>query len=88
MDKYSHTDYNDVLQKANMMIEKSENAALPVSRISNLILKCLTTRNPKTRYIVHKNKLLFKLLAYYLPDRLVDWFIHRTLTRGNRHRPI
>ncbi|CAI8155959.1 MAG: Putative oxidoreductase SadH [Bacteroidota bacterium] len=88
MDKYSHTDYNDVLQKANMMIEKSENAALPVSQISNLILKCLTTRNPKTRYIVHKNKLLFKLLAYYLPDRLVDWFIHRTLTRGNRHRPI
>ena len=88
MDKYSHTDYNDVLQKANMMIEKSENAALPVSRISNLILKCLTTRNPKTRYIIHKNKLLFKLLAFYLPDRLVDWFIHRTLTRGNRHRPI
>ena len=88
MDKYTHTDYNDVLQKADMMIEKAETSALPVSRISNLILKCLTKRNPKTRYIVHKKKLLFKLLAFYLPDKLVDWFIHRTLTRGNQHRPI
>lgn len=88
MDKYSHTEYNDVLQKADMMIEKSEKSALPVSRISDLILKCLTSGNPKTRYIVHRSKFLFKLLAFYLPDKLVDWFIHRTLTRGNRHRPI
>ena len=88
MQKFADTDYNDVLQRADTMIENAEKSALPVSRISNLILKCLTKKNPKTRYIVHKNKLLFKLLAFYIPDKLVDWFIHKTLTSGNKHRPI
>lgn len=88
MQKFADTDYNDVLQKADTMIENAEKSALPVSRISNLILKCLTKKNPKTRYIVHKNKLQFKLLAFYIPDKLVDWFIHKTLTSGNKHRPI
>ncbi len=88
MEQYAETDYFDVLQKADRMIENIEKSALPVSLISNLILKCLTKKNPKTRYIVHKNRFVFKLLAYYLPDKLVDWFIHRTLKRGNKHRPV
>lgn len=88
MEQYSHTDYYDVLQKANTMIEKAEQSALPVSRISDLILTCLTKKKPKTRYIVHKNKTMFKILAFYLPDKLVDWFIEKTLTKGTKHRPI
>ncbi|MDA0779520.1 MAG: SDR family NAD(P)-dependent oxidoreductase [Bacteroidetes bacterium] len=88
MEQYAETDYFDVLQKADKMIENAEKSALPVSRISNLILKCLTIKHPKTRYIVHRNRLFFKLLAYYFPDKLVDWFIHKTLTSGNKHRPI
>lgn len=88
LEKYADTDYNDILQKADKIIENAEQSALPVSRISELILKCLTKRNPKTRYIVHKNRLVFKLLAFYMPDKLVDWFIHKTLTSGNKHRPI
>lgn len=88
MEKYADTDYNDVLQKADKMIENAEKSALPVTRISELIFKCLTKKNPKTRYIVQKNKLVFKLLAFYMPDKLVDWFIHKTLTSGNKHRPI
>jgi len=88
MEKYADTDYFDVLQKADVMIENAEKSALPVERISNLILKCLEKKNPKTRYIVHRNRLAFKLLAYYLPDKLVDWVVHRTLMSENKHRPI
>lgn len=88
MEKYANTDYFDVLKKADSMIENAEKSALAVERISNLILKCLVKKSPKTRYIVHRNQLAFKLLAYYLPDKLVDWFIHKTLTSGNKHRPI
>ena len=75
MDKYADTDYYDILQKANKMIENSEKSALPVSKISNLILKCLTKKHPKSRYIVHRNRMVFKLLAYYLPEKLVDWLV-------------
>lgn len=88
MKQYADTDYNDVLQKADMMIENTEKSALPVSRISNLILKCLTKKHPKTRYIVHRNPLVFKLLAFYLPDKIVDWFVQKSITSSNRHRPV
>jgi hypothetical protein len=88
MAPFAETDYNDVLKKANAMIENAERTALPVVRISNLLLKCIEGKNPKTRYIVHRNKLVFKLMAYYLPDKMVDWFIHKTLTSTNKHRPI
>jgi hypothetical protein len=23
-----------------------------------------------------------------LPDKLVDWFVYRSLSKGNRHRPV
>jgi NAD(P)-dependent dehydrogenase (short-subunit alcohol dehydrogenase family) len=88
MDKYADTDYYDILQKANKMIKNSEKSALPVSKISNLILKCLTKKHPKSRYIVHRNRMVFKLLAYYLPDKLVDWLIFRSMANGEKHRPV
>ena len=88
MAKFADTDYYDILQKADKMIENSEKNALPVTRTSNVILKCITKKHPKTRYIVHKNAFVFKIVANYLPDKLVDWFIHRSLSKGNRHRPV
>ena len=88
MAQFADTDYYDILQKADKMIENTEKNALPVARTSNVILKCITKKYPKTRYIVHKNAFVFKIVANYLPDKLVDWFIHRSLSKGNRHRPV
>ena len=88
LEKFRDTDYFDVLKNANTIIKRIEKSALPVERISKVILKCLEKRKPKTRYIVHKNRLLFKLLAYYLPDKLVDWIVYKTASKGDRHRPF
>ena len=88
MTQFAETDYYYILQKADKMIENTEKNALPVTRTSNVILKCITKKRPKTRYIVHKNAFVFKIVANYLPDKLVDWFIHRSLSKGNRHRPV
>ena len=88
MAQFADTDYYDILQKADKMIENIEKNALPVTRTSNIILKCITKKYPKTRYIVHKNAFMFKVVANYLPDKLVDWFIQRSLTKVNRHRPV
>ena len=88
MKQFADTDYYDILQKANKMIENTEQNALPVTRTSNIILKCITKKHPKTRYVVHKNAFVFKIVVHYLPDKLVDWFIHRSLSKGNRHRPV
>ena len=88
MAQFADTDYYDILQKADKMIKNTEKNALPVARTSNVILKCITKKHPKTRYIVHKNAFVFKIVANYLPDKLVDWFIQRSLSKGNRHRPV
>ncbi len=88
MDKFKHTDYNDVLEKANKMIENSEKSALPVDHISKLILKCITTKNPKTRYLVHRNKLIFKFLTNYMPDKFVDRLIQKTINKSESYRPV
>jgi NAD(P)-dependent dehydrogenase (short-subunit alcohol dehydrogenase family) len=88
MDEFKDSDYYEVLQKADKIIENAERNALPVENVSRLVAKCLTVSRPKTRYIVHKNKLAFRLMAYYLPDKITDWLVHKTLTSSNRHRPI
>ena len=88
MDRFKDSDYYDVLKKADRMIENAERNALPVEKISTLILKCISIKRPKTRYIVHKNKFFFRLMAYYFPDKLSDWLVHKTLSSTNRHRPI
>ena len=88
MDRFKGSDYDETLKKADQIIEHAERHALPVEKISTLILKCLSIRKPKTRYIVHQNKFFFRLMAYYFPDRLSDWLVKKTLTSSNRHRPI
>ncbi|MGB0373923.1 MAG: SDR family NAD(P)-dependent oxidoreductase, partial [Flavobacteriaceae bacterium] len=80
MDEFKDSDYYEVLQKADKIIENAERNALPVENVSRLVAKCLTVSRPKTRYIVHKNKFAFRLMAYYLPDKITDWLVHKTLT--------
>ncbi|MGB1185379.1 MAG: SDR family NAD(P)-dependent oxidoreductase [Flavobacteriaceae bacterium] len=88
MDEFKDSDYYEVLKKADKIIENAERNALPVENVSRLVAKCLTVSRPKTRYIVHKNKFAFRLMAYYLPDKITDWLVHKTLTSSNRHRPF
>ena len=88
MDEFKDSDYYEVLQKADKIIENAERNALPVESVSKLIAKCLVAKRPKTRYIVHKSKFVFRLMAYYFPDKLSDWLVQKTLSSTNRHRPI
>ena len=88
MGEFKDSDYYGVLQKADKIIENAEHNALSVESVSKLIAKCLVAKRPKTRYIVHKDKFAFRLMAYYFPDKLSDWLVHKTLSSTSRHRPI
>jgi hypothetical protein len=88
MGDYEKTDYFNILQKADKIILNTEKNALPVERVSKVILKCATIKSPKAKYIIHKNRFIFKLLAFYLPDFIADWLVHKSLTKANKHRPI
>jgi NAD(P)-dependent dehydrogenase (short-subunit alcohol dehydrogenase family) len=88
MEEFKDSDYYEILQKADKIIENAERNALPVENVSRLIAKCMVAKRTKTRYIVHKSKFAFRLMAYYFPDKLSDWLVRKTLNSTNRHRPI
>ena len=89
LDPFLDTDYGDLLSRADEMLANSEKTALPVEDVSNLILEIANNKRPKTRYIVHKNKFLFKIFSKYFPDRMVDKMVWKNLTKGGKsYRPI
>ncbi|NNF33356.1 MAG: SDR family NAD(P)-dependent oxidoreductase [Saprospiraceae bacterium] len=89
LDKYKDSMYGDLLKKADKMIEQAEAGALPVEDVSNLILKIVQSDKPKTRYIVHKKPLLFKIFSKWLPDRMQDRLVWKTLNKKDgKYRPV
>jgi short-subunit dehydrogenase len=88
LDRFLDSAYGEILSHADKMIEGAEKSAFPVSAISDTIYKILTTSNPKTRYLIHRKPTLFKMLAYYLPDKMVDKLIAKTLAKKENYRPV
>jgi NAD(P)-dependent dehydrogenase (short-subunit alcohol dehydrogenase family) len=79
-DEFADSDYANMLKKAETIMENAQKDALPAMVISKLIYKILNSRNPKTSYIVNKNKLLTTILVKYLPSRLVDRLLWKKLS--------
>jgi short-subunit dehydrogenase len=88
LDKFKDTEYGELLVNADKMIENAEKSALDVKVISNTILKILHSDRPKTRYLIHRKKFLFRLLADYLPDSIADRLVRRTLAKKDYYRPL
>lgn len=89
LDKYKDSLYGDLLKNADRMIKQAEAGALPVEHISNLILKILKSNKPKTRYMVHRKPLLFKIFSKWLPDRMQDRLVWKTLNKKDgKYRPV
>jgi short-subunit dehydrogenase len=78
-DEFANSDYAKMLKKAEAIMANAEKDALPAVVISKLIYKILNSRNPKSSYIVNKNKFLTKVLVKNLPSRWVDRLLWRKL---------
>ena len=61
MDEFKDSDYYEVLQKADKIIENAEHNALPVEIVSKLIAKCLVARGQRQIYC--QKKFVFRLMA-------------------------
>ncbi len=88
LDKYKNTPYATILSSADKMILNAEKSALEVSVITDCILDILQADKPKTRYLIHRKKLLFRLLSRWLPDVWVDKLIQKTLAKKDNYRPV
>lgn len=88
LEAYKNTPYASILSSADKMILNAEKSAFEVSVITDCILDILQTDRPKTRYLIHRKKLLFRLLSEWLPDVWVDKLIQKTLAKKDNYRPV
>jgi NAD(P)-dependent dehydrogenase (short-subunit alcohol dehydrogenase family) len=88
LDRFKQTAYGEILSSADKMIENSEKSAFDVKVISEIIYDIITQPGPKTRYLVHRKPFLFRLLSHYLPDKMVDKMILKTLSKKKSYRPV
>ena len=56
------------------------NTGIDASMVAGTIGKALTTRRPRTRYVVGRDAKLHGSLAKLLPDRWMDRMVLRTLS--------
>lgn len=73
MEKYSQTDYADLLSKIETTaIEQIKKLAIPPSRVADKVYEGFINPKPKARYLVTPMKLAFKIFMYVLPARWLD----------------
>jgi NAD(P)-dependent dehydrogenase (short-subunit alcohol dehydrogenase family) len=87
-DQFMDTRYASLAPNADKMIDTAERHALDVSYVVAACDKAMFLDSPKPRYIVHKKKRMFKFIASYVPDRMLDWLVAKNLKKGDKHRAI
>lgn len=86
---FKDSSFAQYLEYADDLISKMETSADQLNCLKKPVLDALNAQNPKSRYLIHKNKILFYLLTKYLPVPLVDFLVQRNLKSSNRKiRPI
>ncbi len=74
---YSHTDYAPILKHIDTVTIGKH--ALPVSKTTDRIIKALTKRRPRARYVIPDDWIRFWIAPRLLPDRVFDFFVDRHL---------
>ena len=89
-DQFKGSVYDSIVKKADKIIQNTEKTALDVSTVSRCILKIVKSPNPKLRYMIRKNKTLFKIMSYYVPSKWLDKLIWKNLETKDpkKYRPV
>lgn len=76
---FAGTDYEKALLYTQAFAISRGRKGLPVEAVSKVIWQALESKRPKTRYPVVRSRLFDWMLPQWLPDKLVDWIVNRTL---------
>jgi NAD(P)-dependent dehydrogenase (short-subunit alcohol dehydrogenase family) len=88
LNPYFDTPYGHLLKNADKLIEKSDAQGLPAERACQAVWKAFTSRNPKTGYIVHKSPNVIRFISKVLPSLWLDALMAKTMSKGDKIRPI
>jgi len=78
------TDYTAFVRFKDKLIEKEEKQAIETDRIAEIIWKIAHSKKPKTRYLITRNNLAYRLF-FSAPDRAVD-YLFRNMFRSREAR--
>jgi hypothetical protein len=79
MSLYAETDYIEAIRRAIGSMTVNGKKGLPPERVSEVVLRALTTPRPRVRYAVTRRSFINRFLMDVLPKRLIDGFIARSL---------
>ncbi|MEJ2746656.1 MAG: SDR family oxidoreductase [Anaerolineae bacterium] len=79
------TDYEQALLYTKEYVVDRGRKGMPVEAVSKAICQALESKRPKTRYPVVRSWLFDWAIPQWLPDRLVDWVVTRTLKIADGH---
>ena len=81
LDIYHDSDYKLMAKKVTRIIKGAQRRALPAEVISKLIHKIIIAKRPRLSYIVTENKLANTIFAKYVPKRIADYLMFRSLNK-------
>jgi NAD(P)-dependent dehydrogenase (short-subunit alcohol dehydrogenase family) len=71
--------YGPAIEAVRTFVEDTEKRAIPADRVAKAVAHALTSKRPKTRYLVGMDAHLQAALAAVVPDRALDALILRQL---------
>jgi len=91
--RQAHDLYDPAIAAARDAADRIARTTLPAHLVAEAVAHALTSRRPKTRYIVGRDARFMALLARFAPDRVRNWLILRQMglpksapSFGNEHK--
>ncbi|MBK9271880.1 MAG: SDR family NAD(P)-dependent oxidoreductase [Saprospiraceae bacterium] len=87
--QFADTVFGAWMEKADQVIHNTEANAMPLEKLKTVFQKALQSAQPKSRYLVHKHPVLFRIFVYFVPAKWADFLVKRQfLKKQNKFRPI
>lgn len=88
MNKYADSEYGFIVEHADKLIKNSEAGAMDVSKVVKVVAKAVSDPDPQARYIIHRKKWMFRIVANLVPDKWADKMVRKALASGEKYRPV
>ena len=74
--------YSRLVDAVRALADKASRDGLPAEHVAEVVVQAVTSRRPRTRYLVGKDAVAQAWLRRLLPDRVMDALVRRALLRG------
>ena len=79
LDEFKETDYGPMILKTEAIVEEAQKIAQPAEVFYRLVQKIIETPNPKTAYVIHKQRWRLRVMRW-LPKRWLDRMMYKKLS--------